>query len=377
MQGLTTIGKYIGRRAWRRHGPSVLVWLAALGGVVYLLGRRTYHFEATGIAQGDIRQIAAATLGRIRFVPVRLFENVRQGQTLTVLEDDRIQCDLATASAEIARLRAELHATQDRLDVDARNRKIDRMTEARRFATDVENARIRILDLTTILETDRTTLDDLRLKMKFTQNIFSKEAATDFETQTARINFAALERKIRENERELVQARLDLEQSKRRNDDFVKQTPAFPSLDLALAPLREAVTVQERRVTALAMDRAMLVLKSPLDGTVSQMIRGVGEAVRPGEPILVVSARRASSIVAYASDFQIGEIKEGMPVELITQAGGGRIVGSKVVSVGPVIEQIPVRLWRNPSIPEWARGILVAVPTNLNLVPSELIVIRR
>jgi len=365
-----------GSRSRRRLRPTVVVWLLAVVAVVGLLSQRARRFDVMGIAQYESRQIASDEVGRVRMVPIRLFEKVRQGQTVVLLEDDRIRCELATASAEIARLKAEFNAARDRLNAETQNLKTSRILDKRRFATDVEDARLRVLDLTTILETDRLTLQDLRLKMEFEQTVYSKNAATDLEYQTAKIAHAALERKIRENEHALNQAKLDLTQAQRRHEEFGQAAVAVPSVETAVAPLREAITVQERRLDALAVNRAMLVLKSPLDGVVTQVIRGAGEAVRAGDPILTISAEQPTGVVVYANDVQMNDVKVGMPVELVRQSERTPIVASRVVAVRPVIEHLPVRLWRNPSIAEWGRAVLVSVPPEMKIVPGELVGVR-
>ncbi len=363
-------------QVWRRHGPSIAIWLSAVAAIVFLLERRSGSFETVGIAQVENRQIAPAVIGRVRIMPTRLFDIVRQGQTLAVLEDDRVRSELATAAAEIARLRAELFATQDRLAFENKNITLTREVESRRFQTDVESIRLQILDMTTILETDRLNLKDNQLQVEFLEGVFKQNAATRYEYDRAKIAFAALEKKIRETEKALAQAKIDHETSLQRRKSFETRNPGITSINTALAPLREAITVQERRMAELGVDQAMLVLKSPIDGTVSQVLRGAGEAVRAGEPILVVSAARPSSIIAYLNEIQMKNAREGMTVELIRQNVHFSLGKSKVLCIGPTIEQLPNRLWRNPAIPEWGRALMIDLPANVTLVPGELVQIR-
>ncbi len=126
---------------WRRNALPLLVWLVAAGVASWLLAHRSSANELTGIAQAEQRDVAALTNGRLRLVPVEILDSVKQGQPVAVLEDDRIAASLATAAAEVSRLRAELAATEDRLAIDAAVQQADHMAEARRYAVDVERSR--------------------------------------------------------------------------------------------------------------------------------------------------------------------------------------------------------------------------------------------
>ena len=70
----------------RRHIMPILVWLSVLACVVGLFTRRTQRFEVLGIAQGQVRQIAANCSGRLKSVPVQLFEKVNLGQPVAVVD---------------------------------------------------------------------------------------------------------------------------------------------------------------------------------------------------------------------------------------------------------------------------------------------------
>ena len=96
----------------RLHLLPILVWLGALACVVGLLSRRSQRFEVLGMAQGQAHEVAATTPARITSVSVQLFDKVKKGQTVavlnTVLEDEQprsqLQAQLDTVLSEIERL---------------------------------------------------------------------------------------------------------------------------------------------------------------------------------------------------------------------------------------------------------------------------------
>ena len=373
----------------RRQVLPVMIWLATIGFVVGLFFRRSERFEVLGIAQAQTIQIAPTVPGRLQSVSVRLFEKVSKGQILAVLDDELLQAELATASAEVQRLMAELVATQDSLQAEAANQETTWIADRRRFFVDVENARLRILELKTVIETDRIILQDLALEVKIARELIAEEAIAPYELQKAQALYNALATKIVENQRLLAQAEDDLKQAGQRRREFTRRQPVHPSVDSALELIRKAITVQERTVEHILARISELVLESPFDGVVTQipqrpgqvtarqMLRRSGESVLAGEPILTVTSDSSSEVIAYIGEDQVVGIREGMEVLLIKDSEPQQIAPSLVSYIGPVTEEMPVRLWRNPNFPQWGRPFLVKVPQQMELTPGELVGIRR
>jgi len=362
---------------WRWHILSVLVWFGAAAGVVGLFFYRSQRFEVLGFAAGEVRQIAATCTGRLKSVPVQLFETVSQGQTVAVLDDEHLQAQLATVSAEIKRLMAELIPTQEQLLAEAASSQSNWIADKRRFAIDVENARLRILELKTLIETDRLMLENLNLEVKTAEDLLEQQAVAPYELHKAQIEYNTLAKKIEENQNLLAQSEQDLKQTQRRYDDFAQHLLRHRPVDSSLEPIREAIKVQEQLIEELLVERAALVLKSPFDGVVSQIQARLGEAVLPGVPILTVAQAHPAEIIAYGSENQVSQIEEGTIVELVKNSQPAQIAQSQVSYVGPVVEQMPLRLWQNPNIPQWGRPFLVKVPPQMKLIPGELVGIRR
>ncbi|MHC4483395.1 MAG: HlyD family secretion protein, partial [Planctomycetota bacterium] len=293
MKGISLKNRRAGRL--RVHILPILVWIGAVVVVVVLFQHRAERFEVLGLAQGQVHQVAATCDGRLKDVPVQLFEKVGRGQTLavidTVLDDENLQAQLDTASAEIQHLKAGLVSTEDQLLTEAVNRQTDWVGAQRRFSVDVENARVAVLELKALLEADRMTLQELELDNKtfLIQRLSDQNDTMFFELQQIRARYNTLASQIEENERLLEQAGQDLREAQQRRDEFAQRRPQDPSVDSALEIIREAVKVQEKRIEELLARRVPLVLESPFDGVVSQIIRGPGEAVLAGDPILAVA----------------------------------------------------------------------------------------
>lgn len=376
----------------RLHFLPVLVWLVALACVIGLFSRRSQRFEVLGMAQSRSRQISATTTARLTTVSVGLFDKVEKGQTVavldTVLEDEQspeqLQAQLDMIFAEIERLTAQLVPTQDSFSAEKADRQSARISDSRRFAVDVENARLEILRLRAVIEADKITLKDLALDVKVAEELVEQEALAPLELQKAQAQYNALAKKIDQTEILLEQAETAYEQTLQRRDEYVRHQPYHPSVDDALEVIRKAISVQEKRVEEIvtqleALDRRRaLELKAPFGGVVSHILHYQTEVVLAGEPILTVAEDEITGIIAYAGENLISAIEEGMVIELVktSEPSKVQVESSEVTYVGPLVEQIPAQLWQNPNVPQWGRPFLIRAPDEMKLIAGEKVGIR-
>jgi len=390
-----------------RHAVPVTVWLLAVAVVIWLFHERTARFEMVGMARGQVCQVAASSTCRIKEVHVQLFQPVKKGQTLVVVDtildnEQEVEADLkvqlATAAAEAERLTALLIPTQQQLQADIANREIGREDNQRRFDVDAETARARILELRATIAFDRVTCDDLAVQLKSHEELLKKNLISSYETERIKALHDSTAQKIQENERLLEQVTLDLGQAEQRRREFSRYELPKQSVDIALEAIRKEVRVQEALMNGLeeqlaaVRSRHAVELKSPIDGVVipihtqdnevlhqrpgEQVLRRAQEVVAAGDAILAVSQQEPNEIVAYANEQQSEWLAKLTAVEIVKTSLPPKIAASEVRHVGPTIELLPQRLWRNPTIPEWGRPVLIEVPPGLNLVPGEIVGIR-
>jgi len=382
----------------RPHILPALIWVVAVVGVGVLFYHRSQRFEILGMAQGQVRQVASTCTGRLKSVPLELFQEIKKGDIVaiidTVLENEHVEVELAMVKAEIQRLAAEIVHTQETLLAEAANLENDRTAAQRRFSVDVENARLRVLELKTLLETDRIMLEDLEVNTKvyLTQNLSDQNDVTHYELQKTKIERNAMAKKIEDNQRLLAQAESDLKQAEQRRDEFAQRQLHHPPVDSALEVIRRAINVQEQQVEVLLARSEPLVLKSPIDGMVIQVlgrprdvalrrpgelvVRRAGEVVLAGETILTVAETKPREIIAYASQQQLGRVREGMAVQLVKNNEPAQIANSQVAYLGPTLERMPECLWEIPNTPQWGHPILILIPPGLKLIPGEMVGIR-
>lgn len=396
------------KRYYLRHAVPVMVWLVALTSVVWLFYQRAQRFEMIGIARGRILQVAPTSTGRIKDIAVDVYQTVRTGQTLAVVdtildneqgEEAKLRADLAGVTAEIEHLAAQLVPTQERMQAETIGLQNSRAEDMRRFTTDVEDARLKILGLQATIATDRISLNELTAETKMLEKLVEEEAIAPYEREKVQAQQQGLASKIEEHEKLLAQAKTDQEAAQQRLDQFLQQQIVRPSEDHALEVIRKGINVQEERMNGLfgqinaLKSREAVELKSPIDGVVipismreneaihqrpgEQVLRRTGEVVRAGDPVLAVAQTEPTEIVAYVNEQQLGLLKEKMNVELVKTTTPAEIAQSQILSIGPTMELIPQRLWRNPNMPQWGRPVLVGIPPGFVLVPGEMVGIRR
>jgi len=391
----------------RLHLFPILVWLGAVACVIGLFTRRSQRFEIVGMARSPVLHVSVNCEARLKTVPVKLFENVKKGQTVaivnTVLDNEQprieLQTQLDAILAEIEHLSAQLVPTQETLMAEESDRVINRITRMRTFDIDIENARIQILSLRSQIASDRIVLDDLAMEEKIVRDLVEQKAIAHYEHEKTQVQYHALAKKVEENENLLEQAKSDLLQAQQRRDEYAKSLPFNPSVDDALKVIRKQIAVQERLTDGvLAQIKALearesLELKAPIDGVVipvqqqanealmrrpGEKIMGrPGEVVTAGEPILAIAEARPSEIIAYIGDRLLGQVKENMPVELIKNREPLQIARSQITQIGPTMELMPERMWLNPNMPQWGLPVSIEIPEGLELISGEMIGIRR
>ncbi len=370
-----------------------LVWFVSLATVVGLFVSRAHQFEVVGIAQGKVWQITAPITAQLKTVSVDLFEPVTRGQTVATLDDSVFRAQMATFQREIERLKSEMQTTLDDLSLRQDQLQTDWTETRRRFFTDVEAVRLRILEIRGLIETDRVLMHDAEFEVKVLQELVDKNAVEPYELQKAKALYDSYVTKIRENEALIAQAQSDLKIAEQRREEFLKTQPNPPAIaDHQLDLLHKSIAVQEGLIQELSTQCDLLVLKSPSDGVVIQIqgnandvvlrrpgegvIRKPGEVVAEGDPILIIAEASPQEILAYVPETQMNMVQPGMKVKLVRNHEPTQVVESQITRLGPAIEQVTQRLWLNPTLPEWGLPVLIKVPPEMKLSPGETLLVQ-
>jgi RND family efflux transporter MFP subunit len=120
----------------------------------------------------------------------------------------------------------------------------------------------------------------------------------------------------------------------------------LPEIELENARLQAQTTEQHQRLAQQAVD--FTTLKSPIAGTVSQKLAGVGRVLQPGSPVAVITDIARLRLVVQVAAQDLALVRVGAQVPVYVPAwGAGPLTGTiKAVAVqGTEAGTFPVELW--------------------------------
>ncbi len=114
----------------------LIVWsVCALIVVGMLLGRAS-RFEYVGLAQAMEYPISPVATGTVQSVVVDIYDRVEAGEMVAKLDDSQLLASIATSSAKLVQLQAELEAARARLLTNEGQGMANWAADLRRFQAD-------------------------------------------------------------------------------------------------------------------------------------------------------------------------------------------------------------------------------------------------
>ncbi|KAA3614449.1 MAG: biotin/lipoyl-binding protein [Planctomycetota bacterium] len=361
---------------FRREGLPFLIWGLALAGAVFLLFQRGASHEFIGLAQAREFEVSTPTPGMLESLEVDRFEPVEVGQILARLDGRDIAAALATAEEEILHLQAQLTAQRLQLEEGHAAAAESWVTELRRFQIDESQLWLDLLNTRVDLETEKVNAERLKASRDRLRELVKVDVAAAANLEESSFLLEQSQERVVHLKTLVEEQRLKWLAAEERRESFAAANPAIRDLDPQLAPLRQALQVQTSRIEALSLQGRHLVLRAPTSGRVAEVLARPGQAVLAGEPVLRLSSTVIDQIALYLPEGQEDRLQIEDRVALQRISEPGQIGESVVVSLGPKVETLPPRLWRDPNTPEYGRPVQIAPVPALGLVPGEKMLIR-
>ena len=365
----------------------VIIWFAALVGAGYLFVDQSETVRLKGIVCCDEQIINSVETGYISSLPVKLFQQINEGDTIAVIKENTSAKDSyvnatllarkATEEAELERLRSELIAAQQNLIQEESDLISDHKSMERRLAIDLENARLQILEIKLGLEPDKLALKDIEVEIEIVNKLLKEDAAEEYELQRIEAQHKILASKVAQQEKLLASAKDNYEYAQIRKDEFEHKYPLRPKLsEVELAPIRNAIIVQERKIAELMKQQDVIVLTAPFNGIITCLDYKAGQTVVRGDPIMKIVKPTPTSITAWLPESQMKLLDERSKVEVVSLDKPHLKFESHISNVSIAIEEIPQRLWDDPAIPKWGRAIQIPVQPGFMSLHNEIVGIR-
>jgi len=359
----------------RRHRGPLAVWLVAVVAVVVMLGRQATVIQAPGLVQGRRVPVSPVEAGVLASLDVVLLQEVRQGQVLARLDEKRLRAEAAVVAAEIEAVRRELA-------LEIASRQQGEASDRRRFAADVEAARLHVLEILAELEPDRVTLADLERDVASYRELLAGEMVSVREFERVQAEHDALASRVQEQAHLLDRAREDLAQAEQRWRQYTARHGEQAGEDAAQAAdrvLSARVSALETQLDAVLVRGQDLVLTAPFDGVVTQILASRGQVVQPGDVVVTVAESRPAQVVAWLDENAVRRLERrgDLQATLIHQLDGRQLRATcPVARIGSTVETMPPELWLAPDRPRQGRPVVLSVPAGVELVPGERVTVR-
>jgi multidrug resistance efflux pump len=289
-----------------------------------------------------------------------------------LLDDDQLDASVHTAEATLRKLRADLAAASASVAADAGRVATDLL----RLQMDEDSRRLDALSLRAGLSGDGVELERRALEMRRLDLLASRGLATAADRDNARLLHDELQTRTDQTRQLLAQTEREWEGAKARREAYERKLPAGSGEQVLLEPLRQALEVEEARIKEIEIQRAALVLRSPVTGQVSQVLCSAGQTVRPGDPMLTVVEASVRNVLIYVDEADGRRFSVRAHARITRRAPARGTAASVVVSVGDSIQPLPPRLWRDPRVASYGRAVVVAPVEALGLSPGELVDVR-
>jgi len=341
-------------REFRIRILPVVCFAAALGCAGYIWRQELAVPALVGQVEPVQADVRCYKSGMLAELTVTRFQNVKAGDPVgqvLVTDPKVLASSLAVIQADIEMLRVGMQpiAARQRTAMDYSQLRLDWMRQRAQLAT------------------VRVNLQLAGTEFRRTEELFKDKIVSERVYEQAK---AAQERLQKEVD-ELSQ----LVDEQARNFEQLQITNGVEISKVSDAPLRAAIAAQESKLRLTEAELSPIILKAPVDGTVSMIYHRSGEAVSAGEPIVAVAAFNAVRIVGYLRPPIISEPKVGTRV-VVRARGWRRETGSaQIMEVGTQFETIAPALQSPMKLANIELGlpIGVSIPRNLKIRPGELV----
>ncbi len=332
-------------------------WCGAIAAAVWLYLGAAGPGHAIACESAQELRISSAIAGRIATLEVTIGQLVHAGDLIATLDARDIDARLRLEQAELARSRTRVEAEREALRLEQVDRRAQAMS--RRNAYEGEGRRLRgIADAhATAQATDQAEFDALTPQIERLKPLLEKKLTTADRIEELVQRRAVLAERLGSRPEQMRRAREELSAWELLEPEELQDA----DLGASLLPFEMAQKSQEARVAEFELERDKCRISAPASGTVSLTAARPGEWRAAGEEIAHILLPNSGRVDAYVNDRQISAVTIGMRATLLARDRAGPPLEGTVVTMGPLIEEVPLRLRSMVTLPQWGRRITIAV----------------
>jgi len=326
---------------------SLLVALAFGGFWVLSRGMTAGPGSLIGYADQQLHSIGPLQTGRLMSVNGQLGQSVHKGDVLAVLDTRPLLLQQEQLQAELEQAKAQLVAEQD-----IQNSLLQRgqLQAVRIHATE---------------EREHAELRELELQLKRLEKLNAEHLVRASEIEATRRQQRAVAADLQARNVGTPYEQQQMGLRPRANTEQVER------LQERLAPYRAALRVKEAALHQLELAISEMTLRAPVDGMIGTILQRPGDVVGAGAPVLTLITMRPGSIVAFVPERRFSNITAGSSVTLRRVGTFASALHGHVVELAPMLEEVPLRARPAPSVPFWARRVVIQLDKPAPLLPGE------
>ncbi|MDH3604782.1 MAG: HlyD family secretion protein, partial [Candidatus Tectomicrobia bacterium] len=346
-----------------RIGPLVL-FAATCGLVGWLYLDQARLGNVIGYAAGAAFTVASTEPGRLERVEVLPGQPVTAGQVVAYMDASQSEREIDILEAEYQRLQAQISAAEEEA---THTRFMDRD----HLENVVAKAELALTREQAALERARREEQALRKEHQRLRQLVAEQLAAQAKLDAFNIRYSIVQKEVEDRPRTIHLIQQQLDEARERLQQGVQPV----ALDVMTEPLRKNMEVNRRRLEQLRAKQATLVLRAPATGRIRTIHRRGGEVVLAGEPIVDLMSDQQVQVIACVSEEDAMLVRVGDHATLSAR-GRSDVLSGQVISLGPLVDQIPLRCRKIPTHAAWGRDVVIESPEVASFLPGQMFHVR-
>jgi HlyD family secretion protein len=335
----------------------VLIFVAVLVIVAMLWRGSALAPTLVGQVEPIQANVSSPKAGTLVQLHVTRLQHVKAGDVVAqvITTDPKVvEASLGVIRAEVQLLRVNLHP----------------VLGAQRFSLNYDRLHLDCMDQRVLLATAKVRLQFAQTELHRFEDLFRDKIVAEKMVDQARTNQKRLETEVAERTRIVADLEKNLAGLKLSSTNEVSQVASDPE-----SVLRASIQVQEAKLHLTEAELSPVTLTIPMDGTIAKIQHHSGEAITPGEVILMVNGSNSDRITAYVPQPLRFAPEPGMKVQIRSRALQSKLSWAQVVSVASELESIPSTLFplANKELHPVGLPFVVSLPSDQRLIPGELV----
>lgn len=396
-------------RDFMRGPGQFLVWIGLGLTGLWAAGTAVPTPQLVGVVTATEVAHAFGQAGLLAAVLVEEGDEVKPGDPIARLDSGPLEAQLSVAERQLAAVLADVTAlaasqalaaaerllaigeNDSELVQDGQANRSRVRDEVWRLQIEARERRLAILALEVEIERDLLKADQVRVQAErltpLVDQGFGRAAEKqDFELEERTLlgQVAANRELLQAQEEERVASVASLDRARGILEGLEAPSPAVAAReavqrsaraadDAAITALTQRVEIRRAELAALRLEQDGLTLSATIAGRVGLVESRPGQALLAGSTVALVESADARNVTVFLPEPSAPEGDAPAVVLLSRRTSPAEVAAAEVVGYGRGVEELPVRLWRQPQVPEFGRTLIVRPPAALGLIPGEVL----